>query len=343
MKARHARRTLNAYPCEFTLSSLKMTTIVNCGRVRPKASRLKINFHILPLTYYSYAMINVWIFGANGMLGSRVTLELKQLEIRLIPITRTLFERYKIGSSTHEDLELLKTLEKKFGTPTHIVNALGVVKPRIDETKRESVLNAIQVNTLFPQNLGKFCDANSVHLIQIATDCVYSGSKGDYLETSSHDATDVYGKTKSLGEFSSDHISQIRCSIIGRENENKYSLVEWIQSQPLDASINGFINHHWNGVTTKIFGMIVSGIVQNGLNPTGNFHLIPKDKVTKYELIKLTKSELGRNDISINQFEAAVVINRTLSTEFQDLNRKIWACAGFSVPPTISEMIQLGL
>jgi dTDP-4-dehydrorhamnose reductase len=38
-------------------------------------------------------------------------------------------------------------------------------------------------------------------IFQIATDCVFSGSKGNYNEKNLHDAFDVYGKSKSLGEI----------------------------------------------------------------------------------------------------------------------------------------------
>ncbi len=288
-------------------------------------------------------MTNVWVLGANGMLGLRVGIELTQRDIRIAPITRADFGGYQLGTSRHGDLEALKGLEKRFGTPTHAINAIGVVKPRIDETKSESVHNAIKANSLFPRNLGTYCENNSVHLIQIATDCVYSGAKGDYLENDLHDPIDVYGKTKSLGEFSSDCMTLIRCSIIGRENENKYSLVEWVNSQAPDASINGFTNHNWNGITTKVFGLIASGIIQCNLSPVGNFHLIPKDKVNKFELVNLIKSEIGRDDIKVNEFKAGVVIDRTLSTELSDLNAHIWSAAGFKIPPTISEMVKLGL
>ncbi len=277
------------------------------------------------------------------MLGSRVCLELEQREISFTPIRRASFGSYEVGAAQHQDLEALKVLEKHFGTPTHVINAIGVVKPRIDEANTESVLNAIQGNSTFPRNLGTYCESNSVHLIQIATDCVYSGEKGDYVERDLHDPTDVYGKTKSLGEFSSDCLSLIRCSIIGRENENKYSLVEWVNSQALDASINGYTNHNWNGVTTKVFGMIAAGIIQDSLDPIGKIHLIPKDKVSKYELVTLIKSVLDRDDIKINQFNAEIVVDRTLSTELADLNQQIWASAGFKNSPTISEMVKLGL
>ena len=277
------------------------------------------------------------------MLGSRVSLELATRGITFSQITRTSFGNYNLGTSHNEDVEIIRSLEKTFGTPTHIVNAVGVVKPRIEESKSESVLNAIQGNSVFPRSLGAYCDANTVHLIQIATDCVYSGVKGNYLESDLHDPTDVYGKTKSLGEFESESISLIRCSIIGREDENKYSLVEWVNSQAPDASVNGFTNHNWNGVTTKVFGMVAAGIVMKNHAPLGKFHLIPKDKVSKFELVNLIKQELDRTDIKVNEFAAKVIIDRTLSTELSDLNAQVWESAGFQTSPTISEMIKLGL
>jgi len=288
-------------------------------------------------------MTNVWVLGSNGMLGSAVNAELLRREIKFAAITRASFGSYQLGSGQDSDFEAISDLEKIFGIPTHVINAVGVVKPRIVETNSESVLNAIQGNTIFPRSLGGYCESKSVHLIQIATDCVYSGTKGGYLETDLHDPTDVYGKTKSLGEISSDHISLIRCSIIGRENENKYSLVEWVNSQLPDSSINGFTNHNWNGITTKVFGMIASGLIQSNLDPVGNIHLTPKDKLNKLELVNLIKNELGRKDINVNAFEASVVIDRTLSTELPGLNTLLWKNAGFENTPTISEMVKLGL
>lgn len=288
-------------------------------------------------------MANVWVLGANGMLGSRVVQEIAKRNIVVSGITRQSHQDFSLGKSESEDSKLLSSLEKKFGRPTHIVNAIGVVKPRIDETKKESVLNAIQGNTLFPRNLGSYCEENSIHLIQIATDCVYSGTKGSYSESDLHDPTDVYGQTKSLGEFQSHQISLIRCSIIGCENQNKYSLVEWVNSQKRDAAINGFTNHNWNGLTTKVFGLVAGGIIASNVTPIGKLHLLPKDRVSKFELVNLIKIELDRDDIVVNEFQASTIVDRTLSTELEEMNQKIWESTGFDSAPSISEMITLGL
>ena len=63
-------------------------------------------------------------------------------------------------------------------------------------------------------------------VLQIATDCVYSGAQGAYVETDLHDALDVYGKTKSLGECQEPNVYHLRCSIIGPEPKDFKFLIE---------------------------------------------------------------------------------------------------------------------
>jgi dTDP-4-dehydrorhamnose reductase len=113
--------------------------------------------------------------------------------------------------------------------------------------------------------------------------------------------------------------------------------------QKENAIINGFTNHNWNGITTKVFGMIAVGIVKNNSDPVGKLHLLPKDKVSKFELVNIIKAALGRQDITVNEFQAEFVIDRTLSTEHKDHINQIWKNAGFNQAPKISEMVNLGL
>jgi dTDP-4-dehydrorhamnose reductase len=130
------------------------------------------------------AMIYTHILGATGMLGSMVTKTWQQGTF--IPVSREAFNA--------ED-----PLYHWYKEGDWIINCIGVIKPYCDDIPR-----AIKVNALFPYTL----PANT---IQIATDCVYSGAKGNYVESDPHDADDIYGKTKSLGEAT--HIKNLRCSI----------------------------------------------------------------------------------------------------------------------------------
>lgn len=202
-----------------------------------------------------------------------------------------------------------------------IINCIGVIKPYCNDVQR-----AIRVNSLFPHRLPK-------NTIQIATDCVFSGKRGDYDETSPHDATDVYGKTKSLGE--APHIKNLRCSIIGPEVNNHISLLDWFLAQD---SAKGFTNHLWNGITTYHFSLIVQAAIILDIELPNVQHIVPADVVTKAELLKLIAKSYGKN-IPVDEVEADEAVDRTLSTVNPELNAELWQAAGYPEPPTIEQMI----
>jgi dTDP-4-dehydrorhamnose reductase len=289
-------------------------------------------------------MIKIAIIGTQGMLGSAVCRYLSGKDYQILEINSSGKTRCSNPVTQFDILNNdINELKKNLKNIDFVINCAGLIKHKINQNNLLSFNNLIRINSLFPIQLTDLSNELNFKVIQIATDCVYSGNKGGYIETDLHDPTDVYGKTKSLGEFTSTWMSLIRCSIIGREIDNKYSLVEWVNSQLTDASINGFTNHNWNGITTKVFGKLSAGIIKNELAPVGGVHLIPKDRVSKFELVNLIKNELRRNYITVKEFEASVIIDRTLSTNQKALNSLLWQCAGFENPPTISEMINLGL
>jgi len=202
-----------------------------------------------------------------------------------------------------------------------VINCVGLIKPHCG-----SVELAVRINALFPHLL----PANT---IQIATDCVYSGKKGNYVETDPHDALDVYGKTKSLGEAS--HINNLRCSIIGPEIKSHLSLLDWFLSQD---KADGYTNHLWNGITSLHFSRICQGIIREGIELPNVQHIVPADVVTKVELLHIISEAYGR-DIKITDTESETV-NRTLATNNLNLNSQIWRAAGYDEPPTIRQMVQ---
>ncbi len=220
-----------------------------------------------------------------------------------------------------------------------VVNAIGIIKPYIHDDNPEEVERAIRVNALFPHLLAKAAQKNGSKVIQIATDCVYSGEKGKYVESDLHDALDVYGKSKSLGEAYLDSSYHLRGSIIGPETKAHLSLLDWFLGQPENASLNGFTNHQWNGVTTLHFAKLCHGIITNGIALPHLQHVVPGNLITKANLLRSFAKEFGREDIVINDTEAPKVIDRTLSTDNGELNAQLWKAAGYSQPPTIEQMV----
>ena len=176
-------------------------------------------------------------------------------------------------------------------------------------------------------------------MFQIATDCVFSGKKGKYTENSYHDDLEIYGISKSLGEIKSKNFFNIRTSIVGKEVIKKKSLLEWVINNK-DLTLNGFVNHDWNGITTKAFGEALYSIINYNLVIPNSIHLIPKDKVNKYELLKLLKRKFKLN-VKIDKYKAKQKIDRTLSTINLKIVNKIWDFSKFRTKPSIKDMIRL--
>jgi dTDP-4-dehydrorhamnose reductase len=292
---------------------------------------------------------NICILGASGMLGSAVLDVFAKDEavtvtatVRDAELGARLTSRYPsvkvvvmdAEAATYEELDaLLKGFD-------YVVNAIGIIKPYIHDTVPAETERAVRVNALFPHLLARAAYANQVVVLQIATDCVFSGAKGDYVETDTHDALDVYGKSKSLGEVAAPGMCHLRCSIIGPEPKAHVSLLDWFLGQEKGASVNGFTNHYWNGVTTVHFGRICLGIVKGGVSLPQLQHMVPSGKITKADLLKSFAAAYGRQDIIVNPMAAEKVIDRTVATAQPDSNAAIWAAAGYATPPTVEQMVE---
>ena len=206
-----------------------------------------------------------------------------------------------------------------------VINCIGAIPQRINDP---AVMN--KLNSEFPHKI------ESAKVIQIVTDCVFSGQKGNYTESSPKDPIDLYGETKLLGE--SARSLKIRCSIIGPDKSNA-SLFEWVRQQPIGATINGYSDHYWNGVSTKIFAKLALGIIQENFWESKTYHFVPKDFVSKYELLNLIAQKTNRLDIKIKSIKTDKPINRTLSTNYPEINNYLWKLAGYDSPPTIAEIV----
>lgn len=220
-----------------------------------------------------------------------------------------------------------------------VVNCVGITNKEIRDFEPLSIQNAIEVNSLFPHFLEQAARVAGLRVLQIATDCVYSGSAGNYSETAKPDSSDVYGMTKALGETNSPSVMNVRCSIIGPEWKKASSLFEWVRCQETGAHLPGYVNHFWNGVTASAFGRLALGVSEAEHFLPGTHHLVPQNAVSKFELLGLLAERLGRSDLVIKRTEADVGINRTLKTNSPAINESLWFLAGYDRIPTVQELV----
>jgi dTDP-4-dehydrorhamnose reductase len=277
---------------------------------------------------------NVLILGGTGMLGHAVLKEFVGFSGNVNFTSRS-------GSGIPFDVlsDPVDSLAKFIGNGDYIINCLGITKPHINDDNEQDVTRAKLVNSLFPAELSSLAEKAGFRVIQIATDCVFSGRKGHYLETDAYDAEDVYGKTKSLGEVVSENVMHIRVSTIGRELGRSTLLLEWVLSHAHGATIPGFTDHFWNGVSTNHFAKVVRGIVENDGFRSGLSHLVPADELSKADLVRQIASAFGRSDLIVKDTESGKPIDRTLSTTDPVFNRGLWAGAGYPDIPTIEQLI----
>jgi dTDP-4-dehydrorhamnose reductase len=221
-----------------------------------------------------------------------------------------------------------------------VINAIGKIKPTIDESDPASVERAWEINARFPQALAGAAAPRGARIIHAATDCVYSGAAGGYPEDAEHDPGDIYGQSKAGGEVVAPHVVNLRASIIGPERGEGRSLLAWLLSQPEGAQLTGFTNHLWNGITTYHHARLCEGLVREAPEGLPSApHVLPGDVVTKAELLDLLAAAFGREDLQIAHKPAGVAVDRSLSTLHPDVNAQLWRAAGYDAPPTVAEMV----
>jgi len=292
-------------------------------------------------------MTSVLVLGGTGMLGSMVTDELSRRHGSRVSATfrnqNAVVQRDHIANVNWLPFDAkapdLDGALAQFGRFDWIVNAIGITKPLIQDDNPEQLERAVRTNVLLPHAIARVAAENGARVLQIATDCVYSGLAGGYGENAAHDALDVYGKTKSLGECFGANVAHLRCSIIGPEAKDFKFLLEWFRLQQPGAQVNGFVNHQWNGVTTLHFAKICAGIIETGLSLPHMQHVVPTGTISKAAMLHEFAVAFNRADIQIRDIVAPKLIDRTLTTTNPELNRQLWQAAGYEVPPTVPEMI----
>jgi dTDP-4-dehydrorhamnose reductase len=267
------------------------------------------------------------------MIGRAVCDRLSDSGFEVITIGRQRARvKFEVGSDNLSDL--------KVGEVDFFVNCLGLITQLIDEKNTSHRLEAASINTLFPHELEVYAKSMNTKVIHVTTDCVFSGNSGSYVESSTHDASDIYGLTKSLGEVKSQTVMNIRASSIGREEREFKSLLEWVVRQPVGSEIVGYTDRYWNGVTTLAFARVIAGVISKELFRPGTQHLVPLNVVSKAELLSLISEAFGRRDIKIKNQPSGLQKDLTLATDNPEFNLSLWLAAGYSAIPTIQEMIE---
>jgi dTDP-4-dehydrorhamnose reductase len=288
--------------------------------------------------------INVVVFGASGMLGNVVCMMLTKMANVTIKGT------IRSESRTHWRNSLVQYLDFDSNHRSHnsiselllgadfAINCVGLI-PHKNSGKNQ--VHFKETNTDFAIDLAIACKQIGVRLIHVSTDCVFSGSRGAYLETDPKDSNEAYGQSKALADDGIGDAVVLRTSVIGCSPVAGPSLLDWFLASPKDADVDGYTNHYWNGITNLAFGKIVGGLLRHSDLVTSMVqHVTPLDFVTKYELLSLSSKYFNRSDLRIRAIENSKKVDRTLATIDPSRNEEIWRAAGYNKVPTIEMLVR---
>ncbi len=250
-------------------------------------------------------MTKVLIFGANGMLGHKLVQQLGGA-FDVYGTIRGAFETVEkygffnkakiIENVSATDIASIEAAVQT-GQPDVVINAVGIIK-QVPSAK--DVITMLETNAIFPHRLAELAEKYGFRLFTISTDCVFDGVKGFYTEDDTPNATDLYGKSKNLGEVAGPNCFTIRGSIIGRELESSHSLIEWFLTNR-GKTVKGFTNAIYSGFPTIVFADIIAGLIVEQKELSGLYH-IAAEPINKFDLLTLVNKYYDA-DITLDRDE----------------------------------------
>ena len=196
--------------------------------------------------------------------------------------------------------------------PDVVVNCVGLVK-QLAECR--DPLAAIPINSLLPHRLVHLCSMIDARLIHVSTDCVFSGTRGMYREDDTPDASDLYGRSKLLGEVDAQRAVTLRTSIIGPELDRAHGLLGWVLSQR--GRVKGFTRAIFSGLPTVELARVMRDFVLPRSDIRGVYH-VAADPISKHDLLSLI-ARIYDLPIEIEP-DGALAIDRSLdATRFRAL------------------------
>lgn len=237
----------------------------------------------------------VLVIGATGMLGHVVLRELAASDklsvtgtVRAAGSAKLLAPALRDRTIGGVDVENADALVSTLAAarPDVVINCVGLVK-QLDNA--DDPLAALPINSIFPHRLARICALAGARLVHISTDCVFSGTKGMYTETDPSDATDLYGKSKFLGEVAAPHIT-LRTSIIGHELASAHGLLEWFLAQT--GEVRGYRRAIFSGLPTVELARVIRDVVLPRPALAGVYH-VAAEPINKFDLLNLFADEYG--------------------------------------------------
>lgn len=248
------------------------------------------------------------ILGAGGMAGHTISIYLKEKGHDVTGFARRKLEFVSTIVGDVTDTSRLKNIVIS-GRYDAVINCIGILNQEAETNKAEALL----LNGYLPHYLADITADIETQIIQMSTDCVFSGKAGGYTEKSFRDGETFYDRSKAIGELEDNKNLTLRNSIIGPDiNENGIGLLNWFMKQK--DGIDGYTRAMWTGLTTLQLAKTMEAAV--AVKAHGLINMVNKENISKYELLKLFNHYLKNDEITIMPYEEFVIDKTLIRTNF---------------------------
>jgi dTDP-4-dehydrorhamnose reductase len=263
--------------------------------------------------------VKILILGANGMLGHRAAKLLSEHHdvVGTVRHADDLLQTFvpRARFVTDVSVEAPESVAEVIGRehPDAVVNCIGIVKQKPEAHQSTP---SIRANALFPHEVAALCTDAGARFVHVSTDCVFTGSRGAYTEADTPDATDLYGRSKLLGEVTDvPGAVTVRTSIVGWEIRQPTGLLEWFAGRR-GTQVAGFTKAIFSGLATSDLVDVIGRLCTEWHDVDGLWH-VSTDPISKYDLLTALDAALGWGTEIVPQDEPA--IDRSLdSTRFRN-------------------------
>ena len=253
--------------------------------------------------------MKLFVLGCNGMAGHTISLYLKEQghEVLGFDRSRSMYVDSVIGDANNTEFLSKLISENKFDT---IINCIGILNQYAEKNKALATF----LNSYLPHFLADITSGTDTQIIQMSTDCVFSGKRGKYTEDDFRDGETFYDRSKALGELEDYKNITLRNSIVGPDiNPNGIGLLNWFMQQ--SGEINGYKKAMWTGQTTLQLAKTMEKAAMERAH--GLYNSVPEYSISKYDLLLLFNHYLKNDSLKINQIEGINADKSLKRTRFE--------------------------
>lgn len=224
--------------------------------------------------------------------------------------------------------------------PQYVLNCAALAN--LDECEKNPD-KARAMNVTAPANLAAACAEFGAGLVQISTDSVFDGNRGNYSEDDIPSPVNVYAGSKLEGERVVRELLPralvVRTNFIGVPVKRGAGLADWIATSIESGTpIEGFGDVIFSPLLATTLAERIFNMMDAGLH--GLYHLGASDSISKYHLAVLIAAEMGHRNASILRTalsDKPMAVRRPLNTSL--VSKRAERAVGNRMP-TVNEAVR---